>query len=150
MRKYLGRKSYGDAFGSLGQQQGEFYRKFDRFLVAPVVRVHPFGGFRIEHDFQREFGKPCFYVPCSCIRIAGDYVSPVSLAVDEQSFLAELYQCPSDGTVPVRMVFHGFSDQRGDFGISPVIDLLHGMEYSPLHWFKSVAYVRDGSFKYDV
>ena len=53
---YDGRETYGNPFHSLSEEEWEFDGKRNRFLVSSVVRSLPFGGFRIEHYIESEFG----------------------------------------------------------------------------------------------
>ena len=92
VRQYFRAESHGDSFGTLREQERELGRKRYRFLVASVVGELPFGGLGVEDDVECKLRQLRLYVSWCCGAVAGEYVSPVSLAVDEQVFLSHLHQ----------------------------------------------------------
>ena len=78
------------------QEQRELDRECHRFLAATVVARDPFGRFRVEYDIDCERRESAFDVTWGCGAVAREDVSPVSLRVDEQVFLAELHQGIAD------------------------------------------------------
>ena len=69
-------------------------------------------------------------------------LSPVSLAVYGESFLAQLDQGPEDGLVAVRMVLHGLSHDVRHLGEGAVVHPVHGVQDPSLHRLQAVNYVR--------
>ena len=145
--QHTARQSYGDAVGALGQEQRILYRQGDGFLVSAIVAKLPLGGLGIEHRFEGKFREARLDVSGSGRRVAGEDVSPVSLGVDEQVFLSELYQSVVDGCVAVWVKLHGFAHDVGHLVVAPVVHTLHGVQYAALHRLQSVATVWHGTLQ---
>ena len=150
VRKDLGRESHGYAIRPLGQQQREFHRKVDRFLVPAVIRSHPCRGLGVEHDFLGEFRKPGLDVSRSCVRVAGQDVAPVTLTVDEQVFLPEGDKRSEYGRISVRMELHRLADDIGHFGQAAIVYPVHGMQDTPLHRLEPIDDVRHCPVENDI
>ena len=101
----------------------------------------------VKQHLMGKFGRPCLNVPGCCRTVAGKDVSPVSLAVDQQVFLAKLNKRITDGCIPVRMVFHRMADDVGHLVVTAVVKLLHGMKNPPLNRFQSVGNLRHRPFQ---
>ena len=127
MRKDFRCQSHRNPFDPLGQQKREFHRKGDRLFIAPVVRQFPVGGFRVKKHFQRKFRQARLDVTRGCRAIASEYIAPVSLAIDQQVFLAQLHQRIADRRVAVRVVLHGLPNNVGHLVITTVVHYFHGM-----------------------
>ena len=84
----LGAETYGNAFGTLRQQQRELDGQRDWLLVATVVAQLPLRGLRIEDGVQSKLRQAGFDVSGSGGTVARQYVTPVSLRVNKQVFLA--------------------------------------------------------------
>ena len=125
MRQYFGRKPYGNTFHTLRQQQRELDGKRHRLLVPSVVGKLPESRFRIEDRFQRKLGEARLYITRSRSTVTGEDITPVSLAVDQQVFLSELYQCITDGSIAMRMELHGMSDNVRHLVVASVVQPLH-------------------------
>ena len=132
----------GDAFGPLGQQQREAHRQFGRLLVAAVVGSHPMGQFRVENHLLGKARQPRLDVTCGGVRVAGEDVAPVSLAVHGEAFLPELDEGAEDGRISVRMVLHGLSDDVRHLRVAPVVHLVHRMQHPSLDRLEPVHDVR--------
>ena len=150
MRQNLRGESHGDTLHSLCQQQREFHRKRDRFLVAAVVGSLPFGGFRIEHHVEGEFRQTGFDVTGSRRAVARQDVSPVPLAIDEQVLLSQLYQRVADGRVAVRVELHGMPHDVGHLVVASVVQPFHGVQDASLYRFQTVVDVGHGTFQDNV
>ena len=121
MRHNFGRKSYSNSFYTLSQKQREFYRQVNRFIISTVIRFAPFCSFRVENHFQSKRCKSCFNISgCRC-RISCIDISPVSLGINEQFFLANLHHRIRNRSITMRMIFHGISYNIGNFIISTVL-----------------------------
>ena len=142
--EYLAGHTHGDALRALCEQQRETHRELGRLLVAAVVGVHPVGDLRVEDHFLRELAQSCLDVSRCGVGVAGEDVAPVTLAVDEQAFLAQLHQGSQDGSVAVRMVLHCLSHDVGHLGVGAVVHAEHCVEHTPLHRFQAVHHVRHG------
>ena len=142
--KDLGGHAYGNSLCSLCKQERKAHREFGRFLVASVVGSHPMGDLRIEDHFLGEFAEAGLDVPRGSVAVTGEDVTPVSLAVDQQTLLAQLDQGSQDGSVTMGMVLHRLSDNVGHLGVAAVVHLVHGVEYAPLYGLESVHDVGDG------
>ena len=150
MWHYLRTQSYGNALSSLCQKQRKLGRQRYRFLVTTVVRELPFGGLRIEHHVERKLRKACLDVSRSRSTVAGEYVSPVTLAVYEQILLSHLHQSIAYRGVAVRMELHGMAHNVSHLVESAVVHTLHRVEYASLHGFQAVLNMGHGTLKYDV
>ena len=125
VRQNLRRQTDRDTVGTLRQQQREFHGKRHRLLVPSVVGKLPESRFRIEDRFQRKLGEARLYITRSRSTVTGEDITPVSLAVDQQVFLSELYQCITDRSIAVRMELHGMSDNVRHLVVASVVQPLH-------------------------
>ena len=68
--------------------------------------------------------------------------------VPGRPLLGHIYQSAVDGTVSVRVIFtHGIAHDTGGFPvrlIRSVVQLDHGVQDPPLHWFQTVPHIRKG------
>ena len=92
MRKDLRCETSADTLCTLCKQDRELDWKFHRLLVAAVVRCHPVGGLRIEDNLLSELAQARLDITGSCVRVTGQDVTPVSLAVNEIVSLTEPYK----------------------------------------------------------
>ena len=150
MREDLGGHTDGNAFGSLGKQKREPDRKFCRLLVAAVIRGHPVGDLRVEDHFLGELRQARLDVPRGGVAVSSENITPVTLAVDQKAFLAELDKGSEDGSVSVRMVLHGLADYIGHLCVASVVHPVHGVQHAPLHGLQSVNDVRYGPLEDDI
>ena len=150
VREYLGRKSHGDAFGSLCKQQRELDGQGDGFLVPSVVGQLPLRRLGVEERVERELREPGLDVARRGCPVARQYVTPIALTVYEQVFLPELYKGVAYRSVAVRVELHGLPHDVRHFRVAAVVQTLHGVQYAPLHGFQTVAQMRHGPFQYDV
>ena len=144
VRKNLGCETHTDALRALCEQQREAHRELGRLLVAAVVGVHPVRHLRVEDHLLGELAEPGLDVSRCGVGVAGEDVTPVTLAVHGEAFLAQLDEGAEDGLVAVRVVLHGLADDVGDLGVGAVVHLVHGMQHAPLHGLESVHDVRHG------
>ena len=142
VRQNLGGHADGDSLGTLCEKQREAYRQFGRLLVAPVVGCHPIGDLRIEDDLLGELAQTGLDVTGSRVAVAGQNVTPVTLAVDQKSFLAKLHKGSENGLVAVRVVLHRLADDVCNLGVATVIHPEHRVQHTPLYRLQSVNDVR--------
>ena len=142
VRQNLCRQAYGNAFGTLCQQQRKLYRQRYRLTVSAVVRHLPLCGLRVEHHFQRKLRQSGFYVSRRGSLRTGKNVSPVTLSVDKQVLLSYLHQSVADGSIAVRMKLHRASHDVGYLVQSSVVHEVHGVQDASLHRLQSVLDVR--------
>ena len=138
MRQNLRGESGTDTFCTLRKQDRELHGKFHRLLVTAVIRGHPVGDLRIEHDLLGEFAQSCLDVTRRRIGVTCEYVTPVTLAVNQIVSLADPYKGSEDGLVAVRVELHRLSDDVGNLCVAAVIYTPHGVEYTSLHRLESV------------
>ena len=80
-----------NALGALCQQQGELDGQGDGLLFAAVVTGFPLCGLGVEHHLLGELREARLNItPCSCA-VAGKYVAPVTLAVNQQVLLPQVH-----------------------------------------------------------
>ena len=147
---YLRTQSYGNALSSLSQKQRKLGWQRYRFLVTTVVRELPFGGLRIEHHVESKLREARLDVSWSRSTVAGEYVSPVTLAVYEQVLLSHLHQSVAYRGVAMRMELHGMAHNVCHLVEPAVVHTLHRVEYASLHGFQAILNMRHGTLKYDV
>ena len=173
MRHDVGRKADGDAGRPDHQEQGDFRRQEDGFLVAPVVAGHEGGGFLVEKLFAREVGEAALDVTGGGGGGTGEDVAEVPLSPDqvalalflavvrvpppalawtgggfgrggfELPFLLQVDERVGDGGVAVRMVRHDAADDGGDLDRAAVVHLVERVENAPLDRFQPVFDRRD-------
>ena len=143
--KNLGAETGGNAFRSLGQQQWEAHREFRGFLVTAVVGGHPRGYLGVKDHFLGKLGQPGLDVTGRSVGVSGENVTPVSLAVNQKTFLPQGDQGAQDGGVSVRMVLHGLTHDVGHLGVAAVIHGEHGVQHTALYRLESVYDVGDGA-----
>ena len=150
VRQNLRAQTHGYALRSLREQQRKLRRQRDGLAVASVVAQLPVGCLGVEHHVERELRQPRLYVTWCGSPVAGKYVAPVSLTVDEQILLSHLHEGVSYGCVAVRMELHGVSHDVRHLVVPSVVHALHGVQYASLHGLQSVLYVWHGAFEYHV
>ena len=150
VRQDLRRHADCDAFCALREQERETHRELDRLLVATVVGRHPVRDLGVEDDFLGELAQARLDVTRGGVAVAGEDVTPVSLAVDGETFLSQLHEGAQDGRVSVRMVLHRLSDDVGDLGVVAVVHLVHRMQHAALDRLQAVHDVRDRTLQDDV
>ena len=138
VRKNLRRESRTDTFCTLSQKNRKLHRKFYRLLISAVIRSHPVGGLRIEYHLLRELCESRLDITWSRVRVTGEDVTPVSLAVDEVVSLSDPYEGSEDGLVSMRMELHGLSDDVGHLGVASVVHTPHGMENTSLNRLQTI------------
>ena len=136
------RQRHRNAARALCQQQGELDGQRHGLFLASVVRRLPLRGLRVEDHLLGELRQAGLDVAAGGGIVAGEYVAPVTLAVDEEVFLSEVDQCVLDAGVAVRMVLHRVAHDVGHLGEPSVVGLLHGMQYSALHGLQPVVDIR--------
>ena len=122
---YLRAQSHGNTLRSLSQKQRKLGRQRNRFLVTTVVRELPVGSLRIENHVESELRKTCLDISRSRSTVAGEYVSPVTLAVYEQILLSHLHQSVAYRGVTVRMELHGMAHNVSHLVEAAVVHALH-------------------------
>ena len=140
-------QSYGNTLGSLCQQQGELNGQGNRFLVSAVVRELPLCSLGIEYHIQGELAQAGLYVTASCSIVASDDVTPVSLAVNQQVFLSQLYQGILDTGISVGMELHGVTNDVSHLVVSAVIHAFHGVHDTSLYGFETVTDMGNCTFQ---
>ena len=123
------------------------HRQGDRLLVASVVGELPLGGLGVEHRVEGELRQAGLNVSRGCCTVAGQYVTPVTLRVDEQVLLSQLHEGVTDGGVAVGVELHGMSHDVGHLVISAVVHALHRVHNAALHGLEAVLNVRHGTFQ---
>ena len=147
MRQNFARQADCNALHSLGKQEWKFHRQRDRFLLASVIAELPFGDLGIEEDLVGELGNAGFDVPGGGGVVARGHISPVSLGIEQELFLAEIDDGIHDGHFTVRMVLRRLSGDIRHLVQPSIVHDFHGMENSALHWFEAVVDVRHGAFQ---
>ena len=74
----------------------------------------------------------------------------VTLTLDQVTFVRQHNQGVADGSIAVRMILGGVTDDVGDFGETTVIALVHRPEDAALNGLQSVRQIRDGAIANDV
>ena len=138
MRQDLRVQTDRDTLHTLSKEQRELNRQMNRLVLTTVIGLHPLGGLGIEDCLQRELGEARLNITRSRSSIACEDVSPVTLTVNEQIFLAELDECVSDRSITVRVVLHGLTDDVRHLVVLTVIHLLHSMQDTALHGFEAI------------
>ena len=132
-----------DTLGALCQQQWKLDGQRDRFFLATVVRGFPFGSFLVEDHLVGELRQAGLDVTGSSGIVAGENVAPVTLAVDEELFLADVDEGVLDGSIAMGVILHRVTHDVGNFGEAAVVGLLHGMEDAALHRLEAVVDIGD-------
>ena len=114
----------------------------DRLVLTAVVTLHPFRRLGVKHRLQGKLTQSCLNVTRSGGTVTGQDVSPVSLAVNEQIFLAQLHQRVTNRRIAVRVVLHRLSDDVRHLVVLAVIHRLHRMQYTTLYRLESILYRR--------
>ena len=150
MRQNLGGERHGDALDALRQEQRELYRERERLALASVVGDTPVRYLGVEHRLEGELREASFYVSRGGGAVARQYVSPVTLRVDEQLLLSQLHQGVADRGVAVGMVLHGVAHDVGYLVVSAVVEGLHGVEDAALHRLQTVVDIGHRTLQYNV
>ena len=138
MGQYFRGEANGYPFNPLCQEQRELYGECYRLLISAVVAEHPLRGFGVEYHIEGKFRKPCLNVSGSSGSVAGEYIAPVALRVDEQLFLAQLHQGIANGGIAMGVILHGVPNDVGHLVIATVVKAFHGVENTPLHRLQPV------------
>ena len=92
VRQDLRSETYGDTISTLRQEQRELHGEGHRLLLTTVIGQHPLRGLLVIYHLKGELRQSCLDISCCGSLIAGKDITPVTLHVDEQTLLAELYQ----------------------------------------------------------
>ena len=150
VRQYLCRQAHGNSLCALRQQQWELHGQRNRLFVSSVVGQFPLRCFGIKQHIEGKFRESGFDVSRCSGAVAGQYVTPVALAVDEQVLLPELHKRVADGCISVGVKLHRVSHDVGHLVIASVIETLHRVQDAALHGFETVAQVRHGAFQNNI
>ena len=150
VRENLGGHTDGDAFRALREQERETHRELGRLLVAAVVGGHPAGDLRVEDHFLGEFRQAGLDVTRGGVGVAGQDVTPVTLAVHQEALLADGDEGAEDGGVAVGVVLHRLADDVRDLGVVAVVHLVHGVQHAALDRLEAVHDVRHRTVEDDV
>ena len=150
VRENLGGETHADAVGALGEQQREAHGELRGLVVAAVVGFHRRGHLGVEHHFLCEFAEARLDVTGSGVGVAGEDISPVTLAVHGEAFLSEGHEGAEDGLVAVRVELHSLSHDVGDFGVGAVVDAVHSVQNPALHGLEAVHDMGHGPVENDV
>ncbi len=82
-----------------------------------------------------EFREPRFDITRCSSSITGEYVSPVTLHIDEQVLLPKLNQCISDRGISMGVILHGLAYNIGYLVVPAIVHLTHGMKDTALDGF---------------
>ena len=134
----LRRQTYGDTLHALRQQQRELNRQRYRLLITTVIRRHPLGGFGIEHHIERKFRQSSLDITRSRSSVTRQNVTPVTLAVDQQILLSELYQCVTNRGVAVGVELHRVTDDIRHLVVATVVHTFHRVQDTSLYGFQTV------------
>ena len=132
------------------QQQRELYRQCDWLLVAAVVRQFPLRCLGVEYHIVCKVRQTRLNVTRCSSRIACEYVTPVSLAVNEIVLLSHLHQRTGNGCVAVRVILHGVSHHVRHLVVASVVKLAHSVQNASLHGLQTVVQVRHGTLQDNV
>ena len=138
MRQYFRVQTDRNTFYALCEQQRELNRQMNRLVLTSVIGFHPLGSLGIEDRFECELGEPCFDITGRSRSVAGKDVTPVTLTINEEVFLAQLNQCIPNGGITVRVILHGLTDDVSHFVVLTIIDGLHSMQNTTLHRLESI------------
>ena len=150
VRQNLCRQAHGNSLCALRQQQRKLHGQRNRLLVSSVVGELPLRCFGIEKHIEGKFRESRLDVSRCGGAVAGQNVTPVSLAVDEQVLLSELHKRIADGRISVGVKLHRVSHDVGHFVVASVIESLHRVQDAALHGFESVAQMRHGAFQNNI
>ena len=140
-------QTYGNTLGSLCQQQGELNGQGNRLLVTSVVREFPLRSLRVEDHIQGKLTQTRLYVTASCSIVTCDDVTPVSLTVNQQVFLAQLHQRILDAGIAVWVKLHRVTNNIGHLVVTTVIHALHGVHDASLYGFETVTDMGNRTFQ---
>ena len=138
MRHNLSRKPHTDTFHTLCKEQWELHRKVHRLVVSSIVGFYPFRSFRVKNHLQSERCKSRFDISCCRCRVSCVDVSPVSLSVYQEFFLTNLHHGICDGSIPMRVIFHGISHDVCYLVVSSIFQLAHRMHDTALNRLKTI------------
>jgi len=147
VRQNFGGQAYGDTFDALYQDEWEFDGQGDGFFFPAVVGELPAGSLGVEGDIQGEFGEAPFDITGRGGAVAGAHITPVALAIDEQVALAHIDEGIADGGIAVRVKLHGVADDVGHLVVAAIVELVHGMQDTPLYRFETIFDGGDGPFQ---
>ena len=150
MRHNFGRKSYTNPLNTGCQKKRKLHGKIDWFIISSVIGFRPFCSFRVENNFQRERSKPSFNISRCRSRIAGKNISPVSLRIDQQLFLANLHHRIGNRSISVRVIFHGIPYKICNFIVTPIFKFPHGVHDPTLYRLESIKNRRNGPVENNV
>ena len=147
VRHYLRVQAYGDALHSLCEQQGEFHRQSDRFLVTSVIGHLPLRRLGIEDRLKGKFAQSGLNITGRSSTGTSQDITPVTLCINKQVFLTQLHQCIANRSITMRMELHGVSYDIRHLVIPSVIHALHRVQDTPLNGFQTILYMRNGTFE---
>ena len=150
MGQDLGVQTHRNTLYALRQQQRELHRQMDRLVLAAVIGFHPLGGLGIEGRLQGEFGEARLYITRCGGSVTGKYIPPVTLAVNEQVFLAQLDQRVADRGITVRVILHSLTDDVRHLVVLAVIHGFHRVEDTALHRLQTILNRRHGTLQYHI
>src|SRR5690606_25573796 len=91
--------------------------------------------------------QPCFDISRCGSSVSSEDISPVSLCVNQQFFLPHLHHRISDTRISVWMILHGVSNHIGNFVVTSVVQLFHGVHNTTLNGFKTVFHCRNSTLQ---
>ena len=104
----------------------------------------------VEDDFFGKLGEARLDVTRGGGIVASEDITEVTLGVDEQVLLGELYEGVTDGGVAMRMVFHRVTHNVSHLVKTAVVEFIHRMQDTALHWLQAVLNGRHGTFEDDI
>ena len=135
--------SDSDTYRSLYYHNRYLCREHDRFLASAIIAVRKLRNLRIIKDLLRKGLHAAFDVSgCSCT-IACEEVTIVSLFLDEELSIREVYKSLVNRGIAMRMVFHGLSDDVGDLHETSIIHREERVHDSSLHRLKTIHEIRN-------
>ena len=141
MRHYLRVQAYSDTLHSLCQEQWEFHRQRNRFLITSVIGHLPLCRLRIEYRLEGKLTQSCLNITWSSGSGACQDISPVTLCIDEQVFLSHLYQGITNRSITMWVELHSVPDDVCHLIISSVIHAFHRMQDASLNRFQTILYM---------
>ena len=88
MRQYSRIQAQSDTLRPLRQKQREFHWQRYRLFISSVIRWFPLCCLWIKHCLQRKFCQSRLYITWCCCPISGQYITPVTLTVNQQILLS--------------------------------------------------------------
>ena len=104
----------------------------------------------VEDDFFGKLGEARLEVTRGGGIVASEDITEVTLGVDEQVLLGELYEGVTDRGVAMRVVFHRVTHDVGHLVETAVVEFVHGVQDTTLHRLQAVLDGRHGTFEDDI